>query len=123
MKLYLVYLVLLSCIAHRAATISPVRPNVLHGTSLGLQMGTHVEQQLRLDKKPRRTTLVLYVFSNTDSQYRTNLDIFIRNGVSRDETAEYIIVVQMNSKADLTMLPKLPAHARYVKHINECYDW
>ncbi len=99
-----------------------MRPNVLDG-KLGLQTGTSVEQQLQFQKMPKRATLVLYVFSNTDAQYSTNLDIFIRNGVSRDKSADYIIVVQMNNTTDMAMLPKLPAHARYIKHINECYDW
>lgn len=56
-------------------------------------------------------------------QYRSNLDVFIRAGVRRDESAEYIIVVQMNSTAEMAQLPELPPHARYVRHTNECYDW
>jgi hypothetical protein len=70
-----------------------------------------------------RHTLVSYVFADTDPQYRSNLDVFIRQGILQDDSAEYVIIIQMSDVRDPVDLPQLPAHARYVKHVNNCYDW
>jgi hypothetical protein len=72
---------------------------------------------------PPRSTLVVYVFSDTDPQYRGNLEVFIQQGILKDDSADYYIVVQMKDAAAALDLPALPAYARYVKHSNECYDW
>jgi hypothetical protein len=68
-----------------------------------------------------RSTLCVYVFSDTDPQYRGNLEAFIQQGILEDDSAEYYIIVQ--DAAGAQDLPALPAHAHYVKHRNECYDW
>jgi hypothetical protein len=70
-----------------------------------------------------RQTLVSYVFSDTDPQYRGNLEAFIQQGVLTDESADYIIIVQNENTYWAQNLPPLPVHARYVNHTNDCYDW
>lgn len=72
---------------------------------------------------PARSTLVVYVYSDTDPQYRNNLETFIELGILRDTSADYLIIVQMEQVNSTVDLPKLPAHAQYVRHHNECYDW
>jgi translation initiation factor eIF-2B subunit epsilon len=70
-----------------------------------------------------RSTLVVYVYSDTEPQYRGNLAAFITLGVRKDETADYYIVLQQPATPADSDLPELPAHAQYVSHKNECYDW
>eukprot|EP00201_Polytomella_parva_P021493 CAMPEP_0175041996 /NCGR_PEP_ID=MMETSP0052_2-20121109/2277_1 /TAXON_ID=51329 ORGANISM="Polytomella parva, Strain SAG 63-3" /NCGR_SAMPLE_ID=MMETSP0052_2 /ASSEMBLY_ACC=CAM_ASM_000194 /LENGTH=447 /DNA_ID=CAMNT_0016304677 /DNA_START=295 /DNA_END=1638 /DNA_ORIENTATION=- len=68
-----------------------------------------------------RDVLVLYAFSNTNPEYINNLRFFIREAIERDPNSEYKIIVQGSHVG--VELPKLPPHASYIFHKNECYDW
>jgi hypothetical protein len=85
----------------------------------------HVVAAVRHEE--RREILALYVYSDTDPAYRGNLEVFIRNGVHTDDSADYIVVVQVMdlavADAVLADLPELPPYARYKAHVNSCYDW
>lgn len=45
---------------------------------------------------PRKSTdtLVLYVFSNTDTEYEANLRFFLKYGVQQDDGCDYLIILQ-----------------------------
>ena len=70
-------------------------------------------------------TLVLYVFSANDAAYIDNLRFFILHAVHSNDPADYVIILQQDSRypVNSTHLPSLPRNARYVSHVNECFDW
>ena len=43
------------------------------------------------------STLIMFVFADTDPQYLENLKFFVRHGVSEERAVDYIIIVQTNS--------------------------
>ena len=43
---------------------------------------------------PRASTLIMYVFSNTDLEYGRNLQFFIHHGMWEGDGCEYVIIVQ-----------------------------
>lgn len=70
------------------------------------------------------TTLVIYVFSDTDPEYINNLRFFVKHGMRPGDGCDYIIVIQQEpAPAMMQVLPELPANARYEFHKNECFDW
>ncbi|KAG2498860.1 hypothetical protein HYH03_003052 [Edaphochlamys debaryana] len=70
-----------------------------------------------------RENLVMYIFAPTDPQFVHNLEYFVREAILGDTRSDYVIVVQESSDMHVVELPKLPPHARYVRHTNRCYDW
>eukprot|EP00195_Chlamydomonas_chlamydogama_P010072 CAMPEP_0202914022 /NCGR_PEP_ID=MMETSP1392-20130828/62019_1 /ASSEMBLY_ACC=CAM_ASM_000868 /TAXON_ID=225041 /ORGANISM="Chlamydomonas chlamydogama, Strain SAG 11-48b" /LENGTH=431 /DNA_ID=CAMNT_0049605511 /DNA_START=282 /DNA_END=1577 /DNA_ORIENTATION=- len=79
-------------------------------------------------KSHRRDILVMYIFAASDPEFLDNLRFFIKEAVQQDKLCDYLIVVQKYEgdgvePAPTFSLPKLPSHARYVYHANECYDW
>ncbi|EIE24703.1 hypothetical protein COCSUDRAFT_14419 [Coccomyxa subellipsoidea C-169] len=69
-------------------------------------------------------TLVIYVYSDSDTEYARNLQFFVRNGMWEGDGCDYIIVVQQDTALfSSATLPQLPRSARYVFHENKCYDW
>eukprot|EP00879_Flechtneria_rotunda_P012042 GHRR01012577.1.p1 GENE.GHRR01012577.1~~GHRR01012577.1.p1 ORF type:complete len:347 (+),score=93.53 GHRR01012577.1:547-1587(+) len=47
----------------------------------------------------------------------------MNEAVYHDKVADYIIIVQEDPSLKRVPLPDPPAHAKYVHHRNECYDW
>ena len=47
-------------------------------------------------------TLVTYIFSDTDPEYRENLRFFLRWGIREGDGADYIIVLQESENAKVT---------------------
>lgn len=45
----------------------------------------------------KKDTLVMYVFSNTDPEYITNLRFFVQFAISKDDRCDYVIVVQTDA--------------------------
>lgn len=39
-------------------------------------------------------TLVLYTYSNTDSEYERNMHFFVQHGMAEEDGCEYVIIVQ-----------------------------
>eukprot|EP00882_Tetradesmus_deserticola_P016554 GHRQ01017688.1.p1 GENE.GHRQ01017688.1~~GHRQ01017688.1.p1 ORF type:complete len:308 (+),score=99.69 GHRQ01017688.1:374-1297(+) len=70
-----------------------------------------------------RNHLLLYAFSYTDTEFLHNLEYFVKEAVIGDTIADYVIIVQEGPELKRVPLPELPAHAKYVHHQNECYDW
>ncbi|PNW75479.1 hypothetical protein CHLRE_12g528300v5 [Chlamydomonas reinhardtii] len=70
-----------------------------------------------------KENLVMYIFSATDPEFVRNLEFFVREAVMDDTRSDYVIVVQESTDLGKVTLPKLPKHARYVRHTNRCYDW
>ncbi|WIA10790.1 hypothetical protein OEZ85_010958 [Tetradesmus obliquus] len=70
-----------------------------------------------------RDHLLLYAFSYTDPEFLHNLEYFIKEAVIGDTVADHVIIVQEGPELERVPLPELPAHAKYVHHQNECYDW
>lgn len=71
-----------------------------------------------------RSTLVAYIYSYTDLEYKENLYYFLEHGVKPDDGVEYVIVMQEgNTTMGATKLPSLPSNVRVVKHPNGCFDW
>lgn len=102
------------------------------GTATGaVQHNVHTSNDRILDLgntrdfgQGHRDTLVLYVFSDSDPEYLTNLYVFLRQGIMQDDTADYIIIVQFSGDSqNAAHLPALPPSARYIYHENQCYDW
>jgi hypothetical protein len=140
-----------------ASFIGPSSPAILPGTApagradAALQVASDV-RELPLTYLPDSgaTTLVLYVYAETDSESRHNLDFFVREAIVRgnadmpaaaDEAAlgagsgeaataadraDYLLLLQHDdhhAAAAAGRLPALPSNARYIWHQNECYDW
>jgi len=94
-------------------------------------------------------TLVIYVYSNSDPEYRKNLEFFIKEAIKPNDGCDYVIVLQQDSPEDvpwpnLRLLlngtkhlnttagattdkksmnpPFLPSNARFLLHPNKCFD-
>ena len=51
-------------------------------------------QHLGLLSSDRSETLVLYTYSNSDTEYERNLHYFVEHGMAEGDGCDYIIVVQ-----------------------------
>lgn len=51
-------------------------------------------QHLGLLSSDRAETLVLYTYSNSDTEYERNLHYFVEHGMAEGDGCDYIIVVQ-----------------------------
>ncbi|CAL8467738.1 g7276 [Coccomyxa elongata] len=72
----------------------------------------------------RADTLVIYVYSKSDTEYQRNLEFFVRNGMWEGDGCDYIIIVQQEAALfGSPSLPQLPRNARYLFHENKCFDW
>ncbi|KAK9816513.1 hypothetical protein WJX72_001363 [[Myrmecia] bisecta] len=69
------------------------------------------------------STLIIYVYSNSDPEYSRNLHFFIKNGMRDGDGCEYLVIVQQDPAQPGGDLPPLPSNAQYMYHANECYDW
>ena len=72
-------------------------------------LGLYNNIQGGIKPAPRASTLIMYVFSNTDLEYRRNLQFFIHHGMWEDDGCEYVIIVQQvgmfyNITADLKLM-------------------
>ena len=84
--------------------------------------GAPVLKEFLLFQKPS-SVLVVYVFSGTDPEYRSNLLFFLEHGIQENDGCDYYIVLQKGpTLSDPGRLPDLPQNAQYVEHPNECYD-
>lgn len=54
--------------------------------------------QLGLSKAPP-DTLVIYIFSYTNPEYKENLLHFVRHGIREDDGCQYVIVIQTEDGA------------------------
>ncbi|KAK9859799.1 hypothetical protein WJX84_002990 [Apatococcus fuscideae] len=78
-----------------------------------------------LDSRGRKAeTLVVYTFSNTDAEYKANLQFFVSEAMQEDDGCHYIVVVQQEANGKPVLdLPDVPSNARYEFHYNTCYDY
>lgn len=67
--------------------------------------------------------LVVYSFFDGDEVSLGNLLYFLEQGISPNDGAQYVIVLNGMTSIDDHRLPQLPSNAQYVLHKNECYDW
>lgn len=51
-------------------------------------------QHLGLLSTDRSETLVLYTYSNSDTEYERNLHYFVEHGMAEGDGCDYIIIVQ-----------------------------
>ena len=71
------------------------------------------------------TTLVLYVFSNTDPEYYQNLLFFVEHGMPGCDNCDYVIII--NGDLDVPvrfscMSPFIPPpNLHALMHVNHCY--
>ncbi|CAL8465845.1 g5381 [Coccomyxa elongata] len=91
---------------------------------MGLTLSVFLESAAQpVSSKNSATTLILYTFSATDSEYMRNLEFFVTHGIQEGDGCDYVIIVQgLNEHSDIS-LPELPYRARYIYHKNACYDW
>ncbi|GAQ90930.1 hypothetical protein KFL_007030030 [Klebsormidium nitens] len=66
-------------------------------------------------------TLVSYVFSDTDPEYRLNLLHFLNHITYNRDPADYVIIMN-GGKPDDFELPEVPPNVRFLAHPNECFD-
>ena len=57
--------------------------------------------------KQKADTLVLYIFSNTDSEYENNLLFFLKHAVREGDGCDYVIVIQTGGKSKVTVLSSM----------------
>ena len=57
-------------------------------------LGLFTDFQGDIKSAPSASTLIMYVFSNTDLEYERNLQFFIHHGMWEGDGCEYIIIVQ-----------------------------
>lgn len=62
----------------------------------------------------RSETLVIYVYSKSDTEYERNLEFFVQNGMWEGDGCDYIIVVQQAS----CMAAKCEKHV--MRHVMQC---
>lgn len=109
----------------------PVMPRLnqqrpLPPTGFPLSVAAAIPTPERPTRPPpaRQRTLVVYVFSNTDSNYYDNLLAFLHMGVQDSDRVEYLIVLNLdNDAASMLDLPCLPSNARFLVHRNVCMDF
>jgi hypothetical protein len=69
-------------------------------------------------------TLVVYIFSKTDTEYEDNLMFFLKWGVQENDGCDYVFILQdMDGVQMPDLTGKLPPNARVERHQNGCYDW
>ena len=61
-------------------------------------------------------TLVVHIFADTDPQYIENLKFFVHYGISGDDAAEYVIIVQ----SDVSSIVRLLAFSEAVEYSTVC---
>ncbi len=68
--------------------------------------------------------LVIYVFADTHSLSKSNLEYFIRVAVLKTKNVDYYIILQQinDTHVNEKSLPKLPSYAYYIQHENKCFD-
>jgi len=68
--------------------------------------------------------LVIYVFAETHSLSKSNLEYFIRVAVLKTKNVDYYIILQQinDTYVNEKNLPKLPSYAYYIQHENKCFD-
>jgi len=57
-------------------------------------LGLYTNAQAGIKSASRASTLIMYVFSNTDLEYGRNLQFFIHHGMWEGDGCEYVIIVQ-----------------------------
>ena len=57
----------------------------------------HMDANVVALASSRPSTLVMYVYSNTDSEYERNLLYFIEHGMWEGDGCDYVIIVQQAS--------------------------
>jgi hypothetical protein len=67
-------------------------------------------------RKQQADTLVLYVFSDSDPEYRHNLEFFVRFGIAAGDGCDYVIVVQQVVHSECTQ-----ANACACRMIADCH--
>lgn len=69
-------------------------------------------------------TLVVYVFSETDTEYENNLRFFLRHGPTENDGCHYVFIMQESEGSKIPDIESLiPSNAQIEHHNNECYDW
>ena len=80
-----------------------------------------------LRKVSKRSTAVIYVYSPQDNSSLSNLEFFVRHGISgherRGDGSETRFFIILQGVKELSSLPPLPRWATYIPHENICYDW
>ena len=61
---------------------------------LTLMLTWRTQQKHPCHRIGRPDTLVVHIFADTDPEYLENFRFFVRHGMTPDDTAEYIVVVQ-----------------------------
>lgn len=54
-----------------------------------------------------KDTLVMYVFSNTDSEYINNLRFFVQFAVAEDDNCDYVIIIQTDKNVPVRVCCRL----------------
>mmetsp|Transcript_12697 Transcript_12697/g.38289 ORF Transcript_12697/g.38289 Transcript_12697/m.38289 type:complete len:419 (-) Transcript_12697:2891-4147(-) len=69
-------------------------------------------------------TLVVYIFSKTDTEYESNLMFFLKHGVAENDGCYYVFIMQTIEGVQLPDISnKIPSNAEVITHPNSCYDW
>jgi hypothetical protein len=78
---------------------------------------------LKISEQSNRV-LVIYVFADTHSLSKSNLEYFIRVAVLKTKNVDYYIILQQinDTHVNEKSLPKLPSYAYYIQHENKCFD-
>ena len=64
---------------------------------------TSVAKRLGLLSEEQAETLVLYAYSNSDSEYERNLHYFVQHGMAEGDGCEYAIIVQEVSSLQICL--------------------
>jgi len=64
-----------------------------------------------LSSSPAAHTLVVYIFSKTDTEYENNMRFFLRWGVAADDGCDYVIIIQTMGEGSKVRAP-LPMRLR-----------
>jgi hypothetical protein len=83
----------------------------------------HNRSYLKKDEDSNRV-LVIYVYADTHSFSKSNLEYFVRVGVHKSSNVDYYIILQQINQTYVneTNLPELPRYAHYIRHENKCFD-
>jgi len=79
-------------------------------------------QQLGLLSSEHLETLVLYTYSNSDTEYERNLHYFVEHGMADGDGCDYVIIVQEVSDLLQTLhcTACLPDYSQETLQINPC---
>ncbi|KAK9808733.1 hypothetical protein WJX72_002733 [[Myrmecia] bisecta] len=119
------YLLILLCIAVVAffAFRTPVYPGRISTATPALDLHDPFLHTYEGGKRPA-DTLVIYIFSNTDSEYERNLRFFLAYAVAENDGCDYTVVIQTGETIKkIDPLPEVPPNVRFEFHPNSCYDW